>query len=187
MDNQQFWQLIDQARAQAPDPDGGNDDGNGDGNAVAERAVALLALRPAAEIVAAQEALDRLMADSYLAPLWAAAYLINGGCSDDGFDYFRGWLITQGRETFERALADPDTLAALPSVRACARDGLDIECGDVLSLAWTAHRAATSTELPQSSGPTPPWPSLDPDWDFDLDDSAELARRLPRLSALYPA
>ena len=39
-------------------------------------------------------------------PLWDAAYLINGGCSDDGFDYFRGWLVDQGRETFERCLAE---------------------------------------------------------------------------------
>ncbi|MFF5497583.1 DUF4240 domain-containing protein [Streptomyces aquilus] len=43
---------------------------------------------------------------------------MNGGCSDDGFDYFRGWPIAQGREDFERATADPDALAELPAVRA---------------------------------------------------------------------
>jgi hypothetical protein len=58
------------------------------------------ASRPAEEIVAAQQVLWDLMAESYTNPLWAAAYVINGGCSDDGFDYFRGWLIAQGREVF---------------------------------------------------------------------------------------
>ncbi|MFE5591185.1 DUF4240 domain-containing protein [Streptomyces sp. NPDC056549] len=33
-----------------------------------------------------------------------AAYMVNGGCCDDGFDYFRGWLIAQGRNVFERAV-----------------------------------------------------------------------------------
>ena len=39
------------------------------------------------------------------------AFIVNGGASDDGFDYFRGWLIAQGREVFEGTLAKPDSLA----------------------------------------------------------------------------
>jgi hypothetical protein len=58
------------------------------------------------------------MADSYRNLLWAAAYLINGGCSDDGFESFRCWLIVQGRTVFERSVADPDTLADLPVIQA---------------------------------------------------------------------
>lgn len=54
-----------------------------------------------------------LMAESYRWELWGAAYLINGGCSDDGFDYFRGWLLGQGRATWQAALADPDSLASV--------------------------------------------------------------------------
>lgn len=46
--------------------------------------------------------------------LWGAAYVMNGGCSDDGFRYFRDWLISEGRQLFESALAAPDSLAALP-------------------------------------------------------------------------
>jgi hypothetical protein len=112
MNRQQFWELIAAARSQALSPD--------DGEAVAREATALLAARPAAEIVAAQQVLWDLMADSYASPLRAAAYVINGGCSDDGFDYFRGWLIAQGREVFERVVADPDALAGLPVVQASA-------------------------------------------------------------------
>ncbi|WP_455569765.1 DUF4240 domain-containing protein [Streptomyces werraensis] len=89
MNGQQFWQLVEAARDQARHPDDAED--------VAHRATERLATRPAEEIVAAQQVLWDLMADSCTNPLWAAAYLINGGCSDDGFDYFRGWLISAWR------------------------------------------------------------------------------------------
>jgi Protein of unknown function (DUF4240) len=41
---------------------------------------------------------------------------MNGGSSDDGFRYFRDWLIPEGRATLEKALASPDPLAELPRV-----------------------------------------------------------------------
>jgi len=31
-----------------------------------------------------------------------AAYIINGGCSDDGFEYFRRWLVLQGATSSAR-------------------------------------------------------------------------------------
>jgi hypothetical protein len=43
--------------------------------------------------------------------LWAAACIIGGGCDHDGFSDFRSTLISMGREVFERALADPQSLA----------------------------------------------------------------------------
>lgn len=36
--------------------------------------------------------------------------------SDDGFLYFRRWLVSLGRETFERVIADPDQLIEVPEV-----------------------------------------------------------------------
>lgn len=33
-----------------------------------------------------------------------------GGCSDDTFDYFRGWLLYQGKETYEACIEDPERL-----------------------------------------------------------------------------
>lgn len=47
---------------------------------------------------------------SYKQELWAVAYVVLGGCSDDGFDYFRFWLIVQGRKVFYNALENADTL-----------------------------------------------------------------------------
>ncbi|MFU8874808.1 DUF4240 domain-containing protein [Micromonospora sp. SL4-19] len=166
-----FWQLIDQARAGA----GGEPDG------VAARAVALLAERDPAEIVGYAGHQWRVMAASYTVDLWGAAYLINGGASDDGFEYFRGWLMTQGRAVFARAVADPDSLAELPQVRAAALSGEEFECEDMLGVAWEAYRKATASDLPEVPGD--PYPKLDEFWDFD--DEEEVTRRLPRLAALF--
>jgi Protein of unknown function (DUF4240) len=175
VDNQGLWELIGAARGQVRDPTGAE--------AVAERAATLLSARPLGEIVSADEVLWGLMADSYRHPLWAAAYLVNGGCSDDGFEYFRGWLIMQGREVYERIVADPGALAGLAAIRAKAPSGRPVQCEDTLYIASRAYRAATGGELPGvRSGPN--YPGLDPEWDFDFDDRAEMARRLPRLAAL---
>ncbi|MEV6675818.1 DUF4240 domain-containing protein [Streptomyces erythrochromogenes] len=170
MDKQTFWQLIETARE--------------DEDVVARRAAELLAARPQEEIAAAQQVLWDLLAESYRSPLWAAAYMINGGCSDDGFDYFRGWLLTQGRAVFDAALADPDSLAEHPAVREAAAEGLELWDEEALSIAWSAYESATGHELPADSF-TISYPPLDPSWDFDFDDAAELSSRLPRLSALF--
>ncbi|MFD6293827.1 DUF4240 domain-containing protein [Streptomyces sp. NPDC060235] len=50
----------------------------------------------------------------------AAAYLIGGGCSNDSFMDFRAGLIALGRDWYEKATADPDSLADHPAVIAAA-------------------------------------------------------------------
>jgi hypothetical protein len=169
MDKNSFWALIDDARA-------------GDDQDVAGRAAALLAVRPREDILAFQQVFWDLMSESYREPLWGAAYTINGGCSDDAFDYFRGWLIGQGRATFESAVADPDSLAAVPAVQAAAEEFMELDNEEMLSIAWNAYRSAFGEDLPRGS-----WTMSHPDpgegWDFD--DRDETRRRLPRLSALY--
>ncbi|WP_232836398.1 DUF4240 domain-containing protein [Lentzea terrae] len=97
-----FWALLDSARADARNC-----------CAVVSNATTLLAQRPVPEIIAAHQAVQRLMDASYLRDLWAAAYLILHGRSDDSFDYFRAYLLTQGRHVFESAVSDPDSLAHL--------------------------------------------------------------------------
>ncbi|MYY12923.1 DUF4240 domain-containing protein [Streptomyces sp. SID4919] len=204
MDKTEFWDLVGRARAEVAAravPAAGSGSGAGSGGsgsqgagerggagrpdtrAVADRVAELLAERPAEHISAAQQVLWDLMAESYRAPLWAAAYTVNGGCSDDGFDYFRAWLIGQGREVFERVVADPDALAGLDAVREVAGSWAELECERVLGVAWDAHRAATGEELPPTWSVS--YAPLDPDWSFDFDDEREIARRLPALAALF--
>jgi len=43
--------------------------------------------------------------------VWGAGYAACGGMGDDGFEYFRRWIIGRGREVFETALRKPDDLA----------------------------------------------------------------------------
>lgn len=177
MDTDDVWRLVEQARNEL------NED-TAEADEVAQRMAALLARREPAEIVAFAQPLWDLLAESYRADLWAAAYVINGGASDDGFDYFRGWLIAQGEAVFRQAIADPDSLAGHPIVARAAADGEDLGDEDILGVAWNAHLAATGQELPPSAF-TIRYPQLDPDWDFDFDDESEMRRRLPRLTDLY--
>jgi hypothetical protein len=52
---------------------------------------------------------------AYTWELWAAAYIIGSGCSDDSFWDFRSTLISMGHDTFERALEDPEALVDVAS------------------------------------------------------------------------
>jgi hypothetical protein len=120
--------------------------------------------------------------------LWGAAYLINGGCSDDGFEYFRDWLILQGRDVFQAAVANPDTLAEVVDPD---DEYLECECYPGLD-AWFEATATMKDDtgykaLQAAREAHPDRPSGEPDmgenWDFD--DDAENRKRLPRLAAMY--
>lgn len=162
MNRDEYWDLVESCRpADSPD----------------ELATAVkdkLCNMPLEQVLAFDQVQQELMQESYTWRLWGAAYLINGGCSDDGFDYFRGWLITQGRDTFERALADPETLADLdidPEDSYC-------ECENMVSAAFSAYYSRTG-EYPPISPTLSPGPGLGEGWDFDDDD--EMQARYPRL------
>ncbi len=53
---------------------------------------------------------DKLLYDTYNSEMWCAGYIMNGGCSDDGFEYFRNWVISRGRETYNKAKENSDSL-----------------------------------------------------------------------------
>lgn len=167
-----FWAVI--ARATADRPTSPAE--------VAKRAAADLATGDPEEIVAWGRHLDKVMVASGTEDLWAAAYLINGGCSDEGFDSFRGWLIAHGRETVARSVKSPDSLAEMPAVRSAADSGAVFEAGEVLSIAAEAYALATGAELPAGGRPVTRPDAADL-WDFD--DEEEMQRRLPRLAALF--
>lgn len=53
---------------------------------------------------------DKLLYDTYNSAMWCAGYIMNGGCSDDGFEYFRNWIISRGKDTYYKAKENPDSL-----------------------------------------------------------------------------
>lgn len=62
---------------------------------------------------------------SYQYGLWTAASLMcENVCDHNDFSYFRGWLITQGREVYLAALADPDSLTDVEAYgKVCGTEG----------------------------------------------------------------
>jgi len=152
MDETEFWRLIEQAKANS----GGD----------CEEQVRLLAERlaqyPPDDIIAFDMILDSVMALSYDWALWAGAYIVNGGCSDDGFDYFRGWLIAQGKASFFAAVCDPETLVDIVPAEAALRGW--VECEDMLYVAREAYEQRTSQELPFRLSEQPREPSGE-EWD----------------------
>ncbi|WP_062443128.1 DUF4240 domain-containing protein [Herbidospora daliensis] len=172
MNRDQLWAVIDKAREALP---------NADADEIAAGVTDLLAALPPADIQDAVQLLWDLMAESYRTDVWGAAYLINGGASDDGFDYFRGWLICQGRTTFEAAVTDPDSLATVPAVIAAVAQGEDLWGEDILNAPHDAHLRRTGQDLPPDAF-TIDYPDLDEGWDFDDDEAAR--RHLPHLTRL---
>jgi hypothetical protein len=103
-----------------------------------------------------QRTFDRLHQISYRANLWGAAFLMNGGCSDDGFDYFRGWLISQGRKVFEAALENPDSLADV--IDEDAEADFEFENASILNVAvwvWQTKTGLETDEFYAQLGKTP--------------------------------
>ncbi len=110
--------------------------------------------------------------ESYRWNLWGAAYLINGGCSDDGFDYFRDFLISEGKATFESALSNPDSLAELDDIE-------DAELEEYRYAIDEAYEELTDNEMPIQVMKFPDDPAGE-EWDED-----ELEALFPKLAAKY--
>jgi hypothetical protein len=169
MDEAGFWNIIEDAGRKS----------NGDGDRLAELVQTRLAELPPADIQAFDRIFDAKMRAAYSWPLWGAGWLFRGGCSDDGFEYFRCWVISRGRKVYESAVADPDSLVALADPD---KDDEDYECEPLLYAATEAYRLATGTELP-APDPIPLGKPHGEEWDFE--DEQAMAERLPRLSAAF--
>ena len=164
-----FWEIVDVARARVDSVD-----------EVPAALVEVLRGRPLAELVAFREVQDELFdREAYRWDLWAAAYVINGGASDDGFEYFLGWLMAQGRMRWEATLADPDSLA----------DVVDADTGDIdgEEMLYVAPHAAEDEEAfwaaqPDKGEHLPPGPAGE---HFDFEDGDRMRRLLPRLTAIF--
>jgi hypothetical protein len=168
MDALRFWALIDQARELAE-----GDDAAARADSQAEHLVEILKSRSTPEIEAFERRMMELMAESYRWDLWGAAYIIHGGCGDDAFDYFRAWLIGQGREVYETTLKSPESLLELIKQEP---DPLNVEftCEALLYSAADAYVAHTAEDLDVPIEPRPAEPRGKA-WDED------------DLPALFPA
>ncbi|WP_220290657.1 DUF4240 domain-containing protein [Streptomyces sp. MBT84] len=185
MDIDTFWDVIEAARSGTAEA----------GESFDEVLVRQLADRRQQEILEYAERFDELHDALYRWDVWAAAYLIGGGCSDDSFIDFRAGVIALGREWYQRVAADPDSLAAHPDVvqaanvrerpevlfyedvNYAASGAFERITGDADAF-YEAWRSFRETDAGSSNG-------VDMGEDFDFDDDSEMSRRLPRLAAVF--
>jgi hypothetical protein len=166
LDETDFWTFIEESKAESV----------GD----IERQVQLLINRVSAlsipDIFAFDDLFHRFHRQAYQWNLWAAAYIIGGGCSDDGFTDFRAGLITLGKQVYDDALRDPEILAdILP-----ADEELRVERMNYA--AKYAYKNKTGEEMPifyglhKYSEPTgEPW------------NESEIYKQYPKLTAKFAA
>ncbi|MGP8302350.1 DUF4240 domain-containing protein [Streptomyces inhibens] len=166
MDETEFWALIDSSREAA------EGDPQEQADALVER---LLGLDPDAVVDFARHFESRYNR-AYAWDVWAAASVMLGGASDDAFDYFRCWLIGQGREIFEGALHDPDQLAELLDDFDEAVDGDAEELGYAADEAYEQMTGGVMPDLGLPPAPREPFGTY-----LDFDDDQALAERFPLL------
>lgn len=157
-----FWEIIEQAKTLAADD-------------VEQRPATLKQLlmdQTAEHIQRFDQTYHEKLVEAYRWELWGAAYVIQGGCSDDSFDYFRDFLISEGQQAFEAALKSPDGLAQidLPD---------DVELEDFRYAIGDAYEAVTGQELPAHTVSFPAEPAGQA-WTED-----QLETLYPQLCAKY--
>jgi hypothetical protein len=171
MEEKRFWDII----AAGCNPEGDVDDWH-------EGLVAELVKLSPEEILLFDCLFDERTDAAYSHDLWGAAYFINGGASDDGFYYFRCWLVGMGKKVYDAALKDPDSLADV------VRDDEEYEA-EIYSVGMTAWRKLGLTDdaydkaianlrrgrkHPKLRGRR---------WNFENDKMKR--KKFPRLSAIY--
>jgi Protein of unknown function (DUF4240) len=140
MDRDQFWSMIETARQASG------------GDVEQQEAVLKAELRRLTldEVIGFHRVLENLQTESFSVEPWGAAEAIVDKVSEDHFYGFRGWLIAQGQGTYQAAVADPDSLADLPELRAGERM---LVWGEAMwSVAADVHQERTGGELPPEPG-----------------------------------
>ncbi len=159
MDSEMFWEMISISKANS----------SGDYEQQQLELKKELLKRSATDILEFDNKFRTLRGEIYDWNFWAAAYIINGGCSDDCFSDFRGWLIGQGKAVFEGAIQNVENLAELK----------DTNDGDWEGLSYVpseAYEQKTRKDLP--AGIRENFEITGEEWSEDGDD---LKNKFPKL------
>jgi predicted DNA-binding WGR domain protein len=172
-----FWELVETAGKKGEDPD-----------EQLEWLINNLTRRPVKDIVMFDYWFNQNYNKSYSSNLWAAAYIIMGGCSDDCFDYFRAWLLYQGKETYEDLMIDPEKI--IPCLRDLEKEGDMPQFEDLLYVASMAYEEKTGLDEDQYyhlyeklTGDSYLQPDIELDWDEN--DEEGLRKKFPKLWERY--
>lgn len=172
-----FWEIIKIAKQKGEDAD-----------EQIEWLINHLSKKPVKEIVMFDYYFNQNYMKSYTSALWATAYIIMGGASDDSFDYFRAWLLYQGKDTYETVIHDPEKI--IPHLKVLEDDEDVPQLEDLLSVASIAYEEKTGLDyddyyelyekITEDQNPMP-----DIEFDWDEDDEEGLKKKFPALWARY--
>lgn len=175
MDEELFWKLIETAKNKGEDSE-----------SQLEWLIRHLARKPIKEIIKFDSIFNENYQKSYSSDIWAAAYIILGGCSDDCFDYFRAWLLYLGKEKYEEAVSNPESI--IPYLNSLHGEMPQLE--ELTCAAMTAYEEKTGMDdgsyydlYEQLAGNYGDVPELILDWDEDDEDA--LQQKFPLLWELY--
>jgi hypothetical protein len=110
---------------------------------------------------------------AYRWDLWAACWVVDDGCGDDAFAYFRSYVVSLGRGPFERAVEDADTLVDVVSRRHARHREL------VAYVPEAVYERKTGREMPLVGARLPDDPAGEA-W-----EEHEAEQRVPRLAARF--
>ncbi|MEA2707422.1 MAG: hypothetical protein QOF78_23 [Phycisphaerales bacterium] len=166
MTREEFWEIIDAARAAAMF----------DRRRLPEALRAELAERAEDEVLEFIRLFNELRIESFRQELFAAAWIAGGGAGEEDFSDFRDWLITLGREAFEDAMHDPQRILdhAEP---ADLKDPFDPE---IAALLHDLHEIVAGPHDTMGSLRRHPPRPAGREW-----QPQELARRFPKLWTAY--
>ena len=170
MDLDQFWKIVDAAAASS----------RGNFSVRSRLVVESLSMLEGPEIIEFANIMARLLDEAYRWDLWAAAYIVNGGCGDDSFQDFRRWLISKGRQAYEGVLMNPETLPEWSE----GEDDIFFE--EFPDVSYDAYRVSTGRDmLNDLAAATSPlgWQKREPSGEPWRDE--DLPRRFPRLFARH--
>jgi hypothetical protein len=123
------------------------------------------------EIIDYQKHFYECMDQAYNWDLWGAAFIIQGGCSDDDFMDFRSWLISMGKDVFEATLKNVESLVDVvdrPEVEDCFFE-------EFLYVPSMVYEEKTGEEIPHITRDISSEPRGKP-WEEE-----DLQKRFPRL------
>lgn len=171
MDETRFWAIVDRTAVHGSDPE-----------RQVEALRSELEALSAEDVVAFRNAFEAQLARAYTWDLWAVAYVAHGGASDDGFEYFRRWMVSKGRTVFERLLARPDDL---PDLLVAGFDDI-LEFEEILYVTdevWAEKTGQDGSEMP--GDPTTMTIGREPRGEPFEEDPQHLAQRLPKTWARF--
>jgi hypothetical protein len=159
METEKFWKIIETSKSKSL----------GDYEKQQSELKKELLKLTATDILEFDNKFRTLRGEIYNWDFWASAYIINGGCSDDCFSDFRGWLIGQGKSIFENAIQNIETLSELNETNDGDWEGLSYIPTEV-------YEKKTGNDMPQ--GIQENFEITGEEWEEDEND---LKKRFPKL------